>query len=367
MTEKKPTPINVISGFLGVGKTSAINHLLRHKPDSERWAVLVNEFGEVGIDGALLEENQRADGIEIKELAGGCICCSAGVMFEVSLALLLQNYRPDRLLIEPTGLATLSGIQDTLCRPGFADAVDIRSFIALTDPAHWSDKRYREHEVWLDQVEGADILLANRVDLANPEQLGLFEREAGALFPPKQHIEHIEHGRFDPRLLDWVRRPGDASHSSPDVHGHDHEHGHGHDHDYAHDHSHEHEHEHHTHSHQDEQVQSNGIEHRVRSGDHGETSGWILSPERLFLHERLEAWLEGAKRADGFLRLKGVFRTELGWWAHNVTPNSHEKRRSSHRRDSRIELIFARGSEVPEEGLLECLADELPERPSRLA
>ena len=134
---RKRIPVNIVAGPLGVGKTTTINHLLSLRPENERWAVLVNEYGLVGLDAALMKgptSSKHAPGVEIKELAGGCICCSAGFMFEVSLGLLLQR-RPARLLIEPTGLAALSGILDTLDQPGVREAVDVRSVLCLLDPA----------------------------------------------------------------------------------------------------------------------------------------------------------------------------------------------------------------------------------------
>src|SRR5688500_14976207 len=98
-------PTNIITGFLGVGKTTAILHLLKHKPQHERWAVLVNEFGEVGIDGSLLTGASAADGdIFIREVPGGCMCCAAGLPMQIALNRLLSKARPHRVLIEPTGL-----------------------------------------------------------------------------------------------------------------------------------------------------------------------------------------------------------------------------------------------------------------------
>ena len=91
---RKWTPVNVITGPLGVGKTTAINHLLRRRPGNETWAVLVNEYGLVGVDGALMESEAPKKGrpsVEIREVIGGCICCSAGYLFEMALAQLLQR------------------------------------------------------------------------------------------------------------------------------------------------------------------------------------------------------------------------------------------------------------------------------------
>ncbi|WDY58038.1 CobW family GTP-binding protein [Pseudomonas sp. PSKL.D1] len=95
-------PTHVIAGPLGAGKTSLIRHLMAQRPVDERWAVLVNEFGQIGLDAALLSQDE--DGISIAEVAGGCLCCVNGTPFQVGLARLLRKHRPDRLFIEPSGL-----------------------------------------------------------------------------------------------------------------------------------------------------------------------------------------------------------------------------------------------------------------------
>ena len=200
---RPPIPVNIIAGPLGVGKTTVINHLLEQRPEQEKWAVLVNEYGLIGLDAALMTKSTDTGlpGVELKEVAGGCICCSAGFMFEVSLVLLLQR-RPARLLIEPTGLAALSGILDTLDRPGIREAVDVRSVVCLLDPAQLSEALLRE-EVQ-DQVEAADVLLASRSDLATPVQLEAFAAWSSELFPPKLHTGQLEHGRLPHTTLDMI-------------------------------------------------------------------------------------------------------------------------------------------------------------------
>ncbi len=98
-------PTHIITGFLGAGKTSAILHLLKHKADNERWAVLVNEFGEIGVDGSIFSGQQtEMQGVFVREVPGRCMCCVAGVPMKVALNQLLAKAKPDRLLIEPTGL-----------------------------------------------------------------------------------------------------------------------------------------------------------------------------------------------------------------------------------------------------------------------
>ena len=91
---------HLITGFLGVGKTTAILNLLKQKPEDEKWAVLVNEFGEVGVDGAVLQ----SQGAVVKEIPGGCLCCVSGLPFQIGLNMLIAKEKPDVLLIEPTGL-----------------------------------------------------------------------------------------------------------------------------------------------------------------------------------------------------------------------------------------------------------------------
>ena len=116
-------PTNLITGFLGVGKTSAILHLMTQKPASENWSVLVNEFGSVGIDGAIYE----AKGIEVKEIPGGCTCCAAGVPLQVAVNRILKETRPQRLLIEPSGLGHPKRVLDTLRGKYFKEALSLKA------------------------------------------------------------------------------------------------------------------------------------------------------------------------------------------------------------------------------------------------
>ncbi|MCW9018042.1 MAG: hypothetical protein OQJ89_13815, partial [Kangiellaceae bacterium] len=108
-------PTSIITGFLGVGKTTTILNLLKSKPSNERWAVLVNEFGEIGIDGSLFKGQQSEEnGIFIREVPGGCMCCAASLPMQIALNRLLAYAKPDRLLIEPTGLGHPLEVLDVL-------------------------------------------------------------------------------------------------------------------------------------------------------------------------------------------------------------------------------------------------------------
>ncbi|QYJ81451.1 CobW family GTP-binding protein [Shewanella aegiceratis] len=169
----KPIPTHVVTGFLGVGKTSFIQYLLAHKPADETWAVLVNEFGEIGIDGELLKG--EGDDVAIKEVAGGCLCCAAGVPTQVAVNQLIAKARPDRLFIEPTGLGHPKAIVETLSQGHFKPVLSMRASLCLVDPRKLNDPRYLESELFTDQLSIADLILANKMDLASLADLQQLE------------------------------------------------------------------------------------------------------------------------------------------------------------------------------------------------
>ena len=189
--------VNLITGFLGVGKTTLIRHLLKEHPKDETWAVLVNEFGEVGIDGALLDE----DGVAIEEVAGGCLCCVSAPAFAVGLNKLIRQYRPQRILIEPSGLGHPAQILSTLRTPLYSSIIDIQATLCLVDARHLSSQRHREHQTFVDQIHLADIVIANKADQYSAhDEDNLLEYMAG-LRPAKQHIALATQGQIDITLL----------------------------------------------------------------------------------------------------------------------------------------------------------------------
>ena len=125
-----PVPVTVVTGALGVGKTTALLELAAHRPADARWVVLVNEFGEVGIDGALLGD---ADALDVAELPGGCLCCAAQGPMRATLRRILDTLQPDRVLIEPSGVADTGALLDVLTED-FAGSVVLEAVITLVDP-----------------------------------------------------------------------------------------------------------------------------------------------------------------------------------------------------------------------------------------
>lgn len=124
-------PTHVIAGPLGAGKTSLIRQLLAQRPSGERWAVLINEFGQIGLDAALLGRDE--EGLTISEIAGGCLCCINGVPFQVGLGRLLRKARPDRLLIEPSGLGHPAELMKQLGRSPWTGILDVQPLVIVLD------------------------------------------------------------------------------------------------------------------------------------------------------------------------------------------------------------------------------------------
>lgn len=197
----KRIPTNIITGFLGSGKTTAILDILQRKPADEKWAVLVNEFGEIGIDGAILSSS----GAEIREVAGGCMCCVGNLPMQVALNNLIAKVQPDRLLIEPSGLGHPQEIIDTLNSGQYAEVLDLRAVLCLIDPRKLRDGRYLEHPIFNDQLRVADIVVANKMDLCSDNERELLENFMDRLPVRPQQIGWTEQGQLQVEWLNCVR------------------------------------------------------------------------------------------------------------------------------------------------------------------
>ena len=191
-------PTHLFTGFLGTGKTSAIRSLIAQKPQHEQWLIIVNEFGEIGIDGAVLAEN----GIPVAEISGGCLCCSAGAQMDSTIRAMLQKNTPQRILIEASGLAHAAGIIDELRAPEFADTLDIAAVFTLIDPRQFIDDNYAQNPLYRDQISVADVLVASKLDLCTSEQIAAFRAKVAQLFPPKSRVAEVRNAELDIAWLD---------------------------------------------------------------------------------------------------------------------------------------------------------------------
>ena len=217
-------PTNIITGFLGVGKTSAILHLLKQKPAHERWAILVNEFGEIGVDGSLFQGQAAAtQHVFIKEVPGGCMCCASGLPMQIALNLLLNEAKPDRLLIEPTGLGHPVEVLQLLSNKYYREILDLQKTITLVDARNLSDNRYTDHATFNQQISIADMVVGNKVDLyseVHEKALNTYLTHVKAPDAPEQALAFTEHGKLE---LAWLE--GKTGHLPVKHHHHHHHHG----------------------------------------------------------------------------------------------------------------------------------------------
>jgi G3E family GTPase len=171
----KQIPTHLITGFLGAGKTTLLQHWLAEKPAHERWAILVNEFGAIGLDAALLNggmESSDDDSVFIQEVAGGCLCCAAGVPLTVALNRLLKRAQPDRFFIEPTGLGHPKAVLAVLKGPLYEGVLAVQQTVTLVDARLIKDPRYSEHPTFRQQLAIADRVVASKADQYQGTEFG---------------------------------------------------------------------------------------------------------------------------------------------------------------------------------------------------
>ncbi|APE32140.1 GTP-binding protein [Halomonas aestuarii] len=315
-------PVHVVTGFLGSGKSSLIRRLIEQKPADERWAVVINEFGRVGIDQAMFDAR---DDLMVKGLPGGCLCCQLAVVLQASLVTLLHRHRPDRLFIEPSGLGHPAGLIEVLRGEGLAEALAVQEVIALLDPRRLEDSRAMAHETFRDQLVMADGVALTMTDLATPGQVQAAREWLGSFWPPKRWIREAPHGDLPLSLLREGRAHAEGAEevTSP--------------------------------AHRAAREGAPGREGLPSPG--GEpapgrprreegaslgyaTLGWRWHPADRFDLDRLTALLGGL---PGEVRVKGVLHSADGWSLYNRAQGAISLSATAWRRDSRLELIAPAG------------------------
>lgn len=298
-------PTTLITGYLGAGKTTAILDLLAQRPPHERWAILVNEFGTVGIDGAVLSGDKA---VTVREVAGGCICCTANTPLRVALTQLIRQARPQRLLIEPTGLGHPAGIIDALRDPYLAPVIDLQAVICLVDPRMLDQEPL--NPLFLDQIQLADLLVANKTDLADAQTLARFQAYSQALYPPKRLVAETRFGRLDPAWLDLTPTAATARPPHTPVPG----------------------------ALSPASAPLPAATPAVLPAGHV-TYGLQFPPEVVFSRQQLGVLFEAWRAWPALVRAKGVFRTERDWLLFNLTAGACSITPITWRRDSRMEWI----------------------------
>lgn len=340
-------PTNIITGFLGVGKTTAILHLLRNKPDGERWAVLVNEFGEVGVDGSLIQGQHRSEqGVFISEVAGGCMCCAAGVPMQIALNQLLLKAKPDRLLIEPTGLGHPKEVLAVLSSTHYQDALSLQKTLTLVDARNLADARYTSHDTFNQQLAIADTIIGNKADLyqaGDKERLASYLKERGKA---QAKVIFTQHGNIELSALtgENISVSTQQPITAP-------EHSHSHNHSHSHDHS---DRESNTPLAADREIPACGFIKAENTGEGFQSIGWRFASDKVFDRQKLYSFISHLD----VVRLKAVCITNEGFYSYNFNGRAENKVSEvaiDACSESRIELIareFAKGVETK---LYECL------------
>ena len=323
----KKIAINIIMGFLGVGKTTAILDLLKKKPADEKWAVLVNEFGEVGIDGAILSTES---GMTISEVPGGCLCCVSGIPFQVALSNLIAQQKPDRILIEPTGLGHPKNLIRSLTTKDYQAHSELKASICLVDPRQLKNPRYQQHETFNDQCYLADVLVANKVDLSTEEDEHDFYQFAQNITPKKSQLGWINNGQLELAWLDVEQDPTRYSKGAHDSHSHSHQ--------YSHQHSHQHSDKHTAEDDAMEPVSlAEGQSYQAfeNQGMGYYSLGWLFSEANVFDHQALSQWL----MMLDVERVKGLLITDQGTRVMNLRDQVFTEMPTRSLSQSRIEII----------------------------
>ena len=399
------TKIDIISGFLGAGKTTLIKKLLKDAFKDEQVVLIENEFGEIGIDGGFLKEA----GIQIREMNSGCICCSLVGDFGASLKEVISKYHPDRILIEPSGVGKLSDVIKAVQGVEEETGLVLNSYTTVVDAKKCKMYMRNFGEFFNNQVEYAGAIIMSRTDIVDEakaqaamELLREINPKAAIITTPIEKLEgakilevmehpvsleqemmeeevcpecghvhehghhHHDHEEHEHHHHDHECGCGhDHEHEEHEHHHHDHECGCGHDHDHEehehhhHDHEcgcgHDHEHEEHEHHHHDHECGC-GHDHHDHHHHHADEvfTSWGRETIKKYTRETLEKILETLSETEEYgiiLRAKGMLPAEDGTWIYfDMVPEETEIREGAPEYTGRLCVI---GSKLKEDKLAE--------------
>lgn len=384
------TKIDIISGFLGAGKTTLIKKLLSEALKGEQVVLIENEFGEIGIDGGFLKES----GIEIREMNSGCICCSLVGDFGTSLKEVITTYHPDRIVIEPSGVGKLSDVIKAVKGVDVDCEISLNSYTTVVDVNKCKMYLRNFGEFFENQLEYAKTIILSRTDTPKAteekvakavEMIRGVNKDAVIITTPvekldgAQILQAMEHGREEEEEIcpvcghhhdhehhhDHKHECGcDHDHEHHHEHHHDHEHececGHDHDHDHEHHHDHEHEcgcghdhdHEHHHHDHDHEC--GCGHDHHHHHADEVFTS-WGRETAKKYSREEIESILKQLSEDESLgviLRAKGMVDGKDGQWIFfDMVPEEYEVRTGAPQITGKLCVIGSKMNEAKLEEL----------------
>ena len=361
------TKIDVISGFLGAGKTTFIKRLVEGNKDKGKTIIIENEFGEIGIDGGFLKNS----GIEIKEMNSGCICCSLAGDFEASLRELLEKYSPNRVIIEPSGVGKLSDVLKAVSDVEKDLPVESNSAVTVVDVKKCKMYMKNFGEFFNNQIQFANTIILSRTDLADDKKI----EEAVALIKgvnPEATIVTTPLDKLsDEKIEEMLSKPIDLKSELLEELAREHEHHHHHDHDEhcEHEHHHDHdehcEHEHHhdndehcEHEHHHDHHDHCGCGHDHHDHHHADDvfDSWGMEQVSAISEDKLKSILDGFADEEKYgviLRAKGMIKDANSddWFYFDLVPGENDIRRGDAEYTGKVCVI---GAGLKSEELKKC-------------
>ena len=326
MITPKAVQTHIISGFLGAGKTTLLQQLLAQKPEGETWAILMNEFGQIGVDQQLLPQQK---GYEVKELLGGCLCCTSQLPMQIALSRLIQEAQPDRLFIEPTGLGHPAQLLEQLTEPHWQSLIQMRALVTVVDGSRLHDSTWTQQHLYQDQLKAAQIVVVSHKDQMTETDLQALQKLKQEYLAYVQHWLSVEQGqvalekidlpyqgvkRQIQPLLQLQKRLTDTA-PRPEI----------------------------------KQLPY----HYVESAQGYTVAGWKFSKRWQFdFYDLLDVLCE----LEDWVRIKGIFNTNQGWMSFNFNPEQLNYKSGEENIDNRVEVITQTNRDwTPfEDALLNC-------------
>lgn len=323
-----PLPVHLITGLLGSGKTTCLKHLIQQKPLTERWIILINEFGEVDIDAAqLLATAPKDNTLEIHEVSGGCICCTAQLRLVNTLNQVFSrtDTKIDRIWIEPTGLGHPAQIIDSLQKTSFSRPLSLQKIICVITPQQLTPERWKKSAVMRDLVTLADTIILNKIDLSDISSQQQARQLLENCFPPKDEIVATQYADVKlPILLEEKQSQPLTILASQTLHL--------------------------AETHHIQKTYSSDIkqtQYCFISIDNTNANllsmGWIWSSKVQFNRIKLKAFFE--QIAPNLIRAKGIIKTGKEWQLINWSEGEIQFEDIAWRQDSRLECLFGNSNE----------------------
>ena len=323
------TKIDIISGFLGAGKTTFIKKMIDEVYAGEKLVLIENEFGEVGIDGGFLKDS----GIEISEMNSGCICCSLVGDFAKNLQEVLDKFSPDRILIEPSGVGKLSDVMASVIDLEKTHDVKVNALVTVVNALKASKQMKAFGEFFNNQIEYATTVVLSRSQKATPEQLEFCVKQIQKLNPKAAIIttpwDEIQGSQIlkviegqDNLEMKTLAEAAHEAHEHEHHHDHDHHHEHEHEHHHEHEHDHEHHHEHeHDHHHEHGEGCTCGCHDHDHEHHHADDvfTSWGKETPHIFERATIEHALKAFAETEDYgtvIRSKGMVQSTDGTWIY---------------------------------------------------